>query len=374
VVNPGGAEQCLRVFHELLPDAPLYTLFYNSEEVARLGFEPENVYASCLQNRRNIQQRYRNYLPFLPYAIEQLDLNAYDIILSDSHCAAKGVLTRADQLHICYCHTPPRYVWDLTHRYLRENDLAHGLKSTLARIVLHYLRLWDVQTEKRVDYFIANSYYTARRIWRVYRREAAVIYPPVETDLFRIAKNRDDYFVFVSRLVPSKHVEMVIEAFNRRGWRLKVVGDGPLLERCLGLAKRNVEIMGYKSGMELAEIVGRARAMVFAADEDFGIVPVEAQACGIPVIAYGRGGVLETVVPASGTNWDAATGIFFPVQEAAALESAVEQFLSWEKNFDPKVIRKNAQRFNRKRFENEIRSFIDEKYKEWRTQSFSSVL
>ncbi|PKM76803.1 MAG: glycosyl transferase [Firmicutes bacterium HGW-Firmicutes-15] len=365
VVTPGGAERCLAVFHELYPKAPLYTLFYNDKEIRKLGFAQEEVQASFLQGKKTILERYRNFLPLFPYAIEQLDLSDYDLILSSSHCVAKGVLTRADQLHICYCHTPVRYAWDLTHRYLQENSLTRGLKSTIARMVLHYLRMWDIQSSNRVDYFIANSHYTARRIWRAYRREATVIYPPVDLEIFPLLEKKENYFLFVSRLVPYKQAELVIETFNRTGNELKVVGDGPQLNRCHRLSGKNVEIMGYRTGSELAEIMGRARALIFAADEDFGITPVEAQACGTPVIAFGRGGVTETVIPANGNNWDQATGIFFFEQTVSQLECAIGQFLDWEGNFNPLVIRHNAERFNSLRFKADVQAFINSKYQEW---------
>lgn len=358
VINPGGAEKCLEVFHELYPDAPLYTLFYSAEEVRKLGFDRDSVFTSSLQNKRKIQENYRRWLPAFPYAIEQLDVSDYDLILSSSHCVAKGILTRADQTHICYCHTPVRYAWDLTHRYLHEHNLEKGLRSALARLVLHYLRMWDVQSAARVDYFIANSSYTAKRIWRTYRREATVIYPPVDVDRFSLCGAKEDYFIFVSRLVPYKQAKLVIEVFNRTGQPLKVIGDGPELGICRGMAKKNIEIMGYRTGAELVKLVGSARALIFASDEDFGIVPVEAQACGTPVIALGRGGVTETVVPADGSNWDQATGIFFPVQSVQALNDTVKQFIEWENEFNPQVIRGNAEKFARPRFAEQITDLI----------------
>ena len=215
LVSLGGAEKCLEVFCELYPYAPLYTLVFSSESAEKLGFSLDNVYGSFLQKKSNIHEKYRKYLPFFPYAIEQFDLSEYDVILSSSHCVAKGVLTRADQLHICYCYTPVRYAWDLTHQYLEENNLSKGLKATAARAILHYLRLWDIQTANRVDHFIAISNYTAQRIWRTYRREAAVIYPPVDIDRFQVKSQKDDYFLFISRLVPYKKADLVIRTFNQ---------------------------------------------------------------------------------------------------------------------------------------------------------------
>ncbi len=368
LINPGGAEKCLEVFHELYPAAPLYTLLYSAKTAETLNFEPEKVTASHLQKRPGILKNYRKYLALLPFAIEQFDLSEFDIILSSSHCVAKGVLSKGEQLHICYCHTPVRYAWDLTHEYLRENSLEKGFKSLLARIVLHYIRLWDLHSANRVDYFIANSQYTARKIWRTYRRRAEVIYPPVNLQFFQPRQAKKDYFIFVSRLVAYKKAELVIKAFNELGLPLVVVGEGPQEKRCHRIAGNNVSFLGYKAGPELAELMGNARALVFAAEEDFGIVPLEAQACGTPVIAYGRGGLRETVIPADESNWDKATGIFFGEQSIAALTGAVEKFVKWEKNFQVQAMVKNAQRFSRERFCHEISSFVQEKYRIFKSE------
>ncbi|MGB9804810.1 glycosyltransferase family 4 protein [Desulfofundulus sp.] len=365
VITSGGAERCLEVFHELWPEAPLYTLVYQEESVRRLGLEPGQVHASFLQRFPRAQKWYRRYLPLYPLAIEQFDLSGYDVILSSSHAAAKGVVVRSDQLHICYCHTPVRYAWDLTHRYLKENDLERGLKSFLARSILHYIRLWDTLTANRVDYFIANSRYTARRIWRAYRREAEVIHPPVDVERFRVNEKKDNFFLFVSRLVPYKKADLVVAAFTRLGLPLVVAGDGPQFEECRRLAGKNVEFLGYQDDATVADLMSRARALVFAAEEDFGIVPVEAQACGTPVIAFGKGGVEDTVIPVTGDNWESATGLFFYEQSVEVLEAAVRQFLAWEGRFRSEVLRRNADRFGRERFKKEIALFVDEKRRQF---------
>ena len=300
VVTLGGSEKCLQAFHELWPEAPLYTLVYKQDSACQLGFDPRDIHASFIQRLPRATKWYRNYLPFYPLAVEQFDLSGHQVILSSSHAAAKGVLTRAGQLHICYCHTPIRYAWDLYHRYLHDNSLDKGWKSIIARLVLHYIRTWDTSTSPRVDYFIANSHYTARRIWRAYRREATVIFPPVDIDRFIQSPQKDDYFIFVSRLVPYKQADLVVAAFTEMGLPLLVVGDGPQLAKCRSLAGKNISFLGYQPDAKVADLMGRARALVFAAEEDFGIVPVEAQACGTPVIAFGRGGVEDTVIPANG--------------------------------------------------------------------------
>ena len=231
----------------------------------------------------------------------------------------------------------------------------------MARLVLHYIRLWDVTSANRVDHFIANSRFTAERIWRTYRREATVIYPPVNIDSFILQNEREDHFLFVSRLVPYKKADLVIRAFSDLGLPLKVVGEGPRLGECRKLAGPNVEVLGRLEGKQLAELMSKARALVFAAEEDFGIVPVEAQASGTPVIAFGHGGATETVIPANGTNWGEATGVFFHEQNETALKKAVEQFIKWESYFDRQVIRKNAEKFSAQRFINEIDEFVQMK-------------
>jgi glycosyltransferase involved in cell wall biosynthesis len=363
IVSLGGAENCLAAFHDLYPSADIFTLIFNKESVEKLGFDVSRVHNSFLQHFPNSLKWYRKYLPLYPLAVEQLDLSGYDVILSSSHAVAKGVLTRSDQLHICYCHTPMRYAWDLTHEYLREHGYDRGIKGALARIFLHYIRMWDVQTANRVDYFIANSKYTARRIWRVYRRESTVIYPPVninKTMLFDVKK--EDYFIFVSRLVPYKKADLVIKTFNQLGYPLIVVGDGPDLKKCREMAADNVTVLGYQDNDNVIEYIKKARALVFAAEEDFGIVPVEAQACGTPVIAYGKGGAVETVVPVNDENWDQATGIFFSKQSVESISEAVEYFLQIERKFSFNTMRKNAERFSVERFKVQISDFVREKY------------
>ncbi|NLX88779.1 MAG: glycosyltransferase family 4 protein [Syntrophomonadaceae bacterium] len=361
VIELGGAEKCLQLFQQLYPQAPLYTLLYKDASLNALGFDLSQVKASLLQ-RPGVIKNYRSYLPFYPYAIEQFDLSDYDVILSSSHCVAKGVLTNSQQIHICYCHTPIRYAWDLTHQYLEENRLQKGLKSALARAVLHYLRIWDASSSSRVDYFVANSRYTAARIWRSYRREAEVIYPPVNTEQFAVPRRKPEYFLFVSRLVKYKRADLVVAAFTRMGLPLVVVGDGPEMRYCKSLAGNNIEFVGYRNNEELSSLMAGARALVFAAQEDFGIVPVEAQASGTPVIALGKGGVTETVIPANGHNWNQATGIFFMEQEIDSLIEAVNIFLRWEDYFDTEVIRQNALRFNQERFKREIQAYVSSKY------------
>lgn len=359
VVTLGGAERCLESFHQMYPDAPLYTLVYDPQSVERLGFLPGQVHASFLQRMPRAAKWYTKYAPLYPLAIEGFDLGAYDVIISSSHAAAKGVLVRADQIHICYCYTPMRYAWDLTHQYLRDSGLHRGLKGALGRFMLHYLRMWDLGTSNRVDRFVAISNYVARRIWRTYRRDAQVIYPPVDVNRFRADRQRDDFFLFVSRLVPYKRADLVVDAFTQLGLPLVVIGDGAEAERVSDRAGKNITFMGRQSDDVVKDYMERCRALVFAADEDFGIVPVEAQAAGAPVIAYGKGGVLETVVGATGDNWETATGIFFEDQNVQSITEAVKRFVSVERFFLRKAVRQNAERFDRLRFNQEIADLVD---------------
>jgi glycosyltransferase involved in cell wall biosynthesis len=291
----------------------------------------------------------------MPLAIEQLDLSGYDLVISSSHAVAKGVLTGPDQIHVSYVHTPIRYAWDMQHQYLRESNLDRGIKAWLARWFLHKMRLWDIRTSPGVDHFVSNSKFIARRIKKVYGRTAKVIYPPVDCDRFQMVKEKEDFYLTASRLVPYKRVDLIVEAFNQMpDCRLVVIGDGPDYAKIKALAGKNVEVLGYQSDERLRELMGKARAFVFAAEEDFGITPVEAQACGTPVIAFGKGGSLETV-RASGSE---PTGVFFEEQSAASVKSAVLSFETKRHSFSAESCRAHAEKFSAKRFREEIDLFV----------------
>jgi len=371
VITLGGAERCLEIFHELYPKAPLFTLVYDEKSIRQLGFDIGQVHSSFLQHFPRARKWYRKYLPLYPLAIEQFDLSSFDVILSSSHVAAKGVLTRADQLHICYCHTPVRYAWDLTHAYLKEHGLEWGLASIMTRVVLHYLRLWDLSTANRVDYFLSNSTVTSARIKRVYGRGAEVVYGPVDIDRFSSQPDKkEDYFLVVSRLVPYKKVDLIADAFSKLNLSLVIIGDGPQMALCRQKAGKNINFLGYQPDEVVVEYMSRARAFVFAAEEDLGLVPIEAQAAGTPVIAYGRGGVLDTVMPVKGnSNWHEATGIFFASQTIEGIAGAVNQFLRVEDKFSRDVLQKNARRFSREKFKDRIKNFVDEKWRQFKKGS-----
>ncbi len=308
---------------------------------------------SFLQRWGWVRRNYRSFLPLMPLAIEQFELGEYDLIISSSYAVAKGVITGPGQLHVCYCHSPMRYAWDLQHQYLRESRLDRGLASVFARFLLHYLRQWDVQTSNRVDHFIANSQFIRERIHTIYRRPATVINPPVDVDKFSLCEIKSDYYVAASRLVPYKMIGVIIEAFNRMPEReLRVIGDGPQLKEFQRLAGPNVKLLGHQPFEALRRQLQGAAAYVCAALEDFGILPVEAQACGTPVIAYGRGGVRESVVAGS-------TGLFFYEQTPEAIMQAVANFDRQKESFVPSTIRLNAERFSVRRFRESIQKEIE---------------
>ncbi|MBD2481139.1 glycosyltransferase [Planktothrix sp. FACHB-1365] len=300
----------------------------------------------------------QKYLPLLPLAIEQLDVRDYDVILSSSHAVAKGVLTSPHQLHLCYCHTPMRYAWDLTFDYLNSSLAGKGLQGVLTRYLLHRLRQWDVISANRVDYFIANSKHTARRIWRCYRRPATVIYPPVQVERFCFQPQKQDFYLTVCRLVSYKKISLIVQAFNRLGYPLVVIGTGPDLKAIQQLAKPNVQVLGWQSNQVVDQYMRDAKAFVYASCEDFGMALVEAQACGTPVIAYGAGGALETVRDLRQYP-DSATGLLFCAQTEEALVEAVEAFEQSRGKFNPDMARLNASGFNPKQFQEHYWGFVE---------------
>lgn len=300
----------------------------------------------------------------MPLAIEQLDVSKHDVIISSCHAVAKGVLTGPDQLHISYIHSPIRYAWDLQHQYLREAGLDKGFKGLLAKYILHKMRMWDVRTANGVDHFIANSHFIARRIKKVYGRDADVIYPPVDVERFKLNENKEEYYLTASRLVPYKRIDLIVDAFKAMpDKKLIVIGDGPEMKKIRDKASANTEILGFQSNEIMENCMRNAKAFVFAAEEDFGITPVEAQACGTPVIAYGKGGVLETIRGMSNTT---PTGVFFDKQHVDSIIDAVNKF---ESNFDlfaPIECRNNAMRFSEERFKNEIHSYVNDKWNDFK--------
>lgn len=356
-VRYAGSEQVVAAMLRAFPQAELHALVHDPEGLQGTPLEGVPAKTSFIQSLPRAREKYRTYLPLMPLAVEQFDLRPYDLVVSSNHAVAKGVLTRADQLHVSYVYTPMRYAWDLYQSYLAESGMTRGAKSYLARLALHYLRLWDTAAANRVDAYLTLSHYVARRIWRTYRRPARVIYPPVEVERYRPDLPREEFFVAVSRFVPYKRMDLIVEAFTRVAKPLVVIGEGPEFRKVERAAGRNVKLLGYQPGDVVADYLQRARAFVFAAEEDFGIAPIEAQAAGCPVIAYGKGGALETIV---GWPDSEATGIFFDAQTPEALEAAVELFEAHGAQLQPEACRRNAERFGPDRFQREFRASLEE--------------
>ncbi len=348
-----GGERCLEVFCELFPEADLYTLLHVPGSVTPV-IERRRLITSFIQRLPDAARRYRSYLPLFPAAVRSFDLSAYDLVLSSSHAVAKGARAPAGALHVCYCFTPMRYVWDLYDEYFgaRAGVLTRALMPPVAAA----LRRWDRRTAAAVHHFVAISRFVADRIHRAYGREADVIYPPVDVSRFRIEEAPGDFYLVVSALTPYKRVDLAIEAANRLRARLVVVGAGPEEGRLRELAGPTVELVGWRSDAETAEVYARCRALLFPTLEDFGITPLEAMAAGRPVIALGQGGALETIVPPGGA--EPSTGLFFERQTADDLVDAIRRFESGAVQFEPKALRRRAEAFDRPLFKERVQGYL----------------
>ena len=359
----GGAEKVLEQILNIYPEADLFALVDFLDEDKRDFIKHKKVTTSFIQYLPKAKTKYRNYLPLMPLAIEQLDLSKYDLIISSSYCVAKGIITSPNQVHVSYVHSPIRYAWDLQHQYLKEAGLTKGLKGWLAKIILHYMRIWDTRTSNGVDYFIANSKFIAKRIWKCYRREADVIYPPVDVEAFEYCDQKEDFYLTASRMVPYKKMDLIVEAFTQMpDKKLIVIGTGPDFDKIQKIAQGhdNIKLMGYQQFNVLKEHMQKAKAFVFAAEEDFGITPVEAQACGTPVIAYGKGGALETV---RGLEIkDNPTGVFFYKQNKESLINAVSYFENNLEKIQNEDCRKNALNFSIGKFKKELKEYINNRF------------
>lgn len=362
LVNYAGSEKVVESFTSIWQDADVFTLvdFLNDEE-RRIILKGKEAKTSFIQSLPYAKKRHRKYLPLFPKAIESFDLSKYDLIISSSHSVAKGVRTNKNQLHICYCHSPMRYAWDEADYYLKEANLNSGIKGLVAQSILKYLRKWDLKSADNVDYFIANSNHIAKKIKRIYNRHADVIYPPVDVEKFSLATEKEDFYLTASRLVPYKRIDLIIEAFARMpDKKLIVIGSGPEKERLKAKAASNISLIGYQEFDSLKSYMQKAKAFVFAAEEDFGIIVVEAMACGTPVIAGNFGGTTESVV-------DKKTGVLFPNQTVDSIVEAVKNFDVIAKSINNSEIRIHSEKFSREIFEKNIKAYVDEKIQLFKT-------
>ena len=357
-----GSERVAAEILACFPSADVFTLVDIMKGEDRSFLDGKRIETSFIQRLPfGNSPRFRHYLPLFPLAIEQFDLGSYDLVLSSSHAVAKGVLTGPDQLHIAYVHTPMRYAWELQHDYLRQARLDRGLKSMLARYMMHRLRLWDLRTVNGVDHFIANSAYVAGRIEKTYRRNSTIIHPPVDVDRFGMETEKQDYYLAVSRFVPYKHTETIVDAFiGMPDKRLVVIGDGPGLKAALARATSNITLLPPQPFAALERHMRSAKAFIFAPEEDFGITPVEAQAAGTPVIAYGAGGVLETV---RGPDRHRPTGLFFEAQTSEAIRRAVSRFEENTSAITAANCRANAEQFATPHFQSRYTQMVAEAWR-----------
>jgi len=372
-VTFAGAEKVISELVSIYPDCDIFCVIDFLKDDDRKKINSKKTTSSFIQKLPFARKKYQNYLPIMPIAIEQIDVSKYDLIISSSHAVAKGILIGPDQLHISYVHSPIRYAWDLQHEYLNNNNVGKGLKSFLMRYLLHKLRIWDYRTANGVDHFIGNSKFIGRRIKKVYGRNSDIIYPPVDINNFSLVTEKLDYYVTASRLVPYKKIDIIVEAFTKMPEKkLIVIGSGTDLEKMRKLATPNIEVLGYQPDDILIEHMQRAKAFIFAAEEDFGITPVEALACGTPVIAFGKGGVTESVVPLGCNN---PTGLFFDQQTAESIVSAIKLFEANIESFNPLDCRKRSELFSIEVFKQNMFDYIEGKWSEFllSKEEFSKV-
>jgi len=353
----GGAERVLEHILDSYPQADLFTLFDFVPEDQRHFMRGKEPKTSFLQKVPGMRKYYRKFLPLMPLAIEQFDLSEYDLVISSSYCVAKGIMTGPNQVHVSYCHSPMRYAWDHYHEYLKETGLTKGPLSWLVRILLHRIRTWDVRSSNSVDQFIANSEFVRARIKKFYNRTSSLLFPPIETDIFKLEHNKEDFYVTAGRFVPFKRLDIAVEAFSKMpDKKLVVIGDGPEMSKLKDLAGDNIEFLGFQPPEVMREYMSRARAFIFPSEEDFGIVPVEAQACGTPVIAFGSGGALETVIPLEDSqNKNKVTGMFFHEQKPDSLIQTISEFENKLDHFDPAFISNHAASFSPEHFKKALK-------------------
>lgn len=371
LVTYAGAERVLEQIIQCYPDSDLFCVVDFLSEKTRDFLGGKAAKSTFIQLLPFASKKYRSFLPLMPAAIQRLDLGPYDLILSSSHAVAKGVKTRPDQLHISYIHSPMRYAWDLQDQYLRETGLDKGIKGRFIRGLLKRIRDWDFRNTKNIQHIIANSNYIAQRIHNCYGRDSTVIYPPVKVDDFLGAEPKEEFYLTVSRLVPYKKVDLIAAAFREMpDKKLVIVGDGPDFKKVKGFCAPNIQMLGSLPFSEMKELLLKAKAFVFAAEEDFGISVVEAQAAGTPVIAFGRGGALETV---RGPDTAGPTGMFFASQEVDSLVDAVNVFEKKSSHFSADACRDNARNFDVAHFRKSFTEFVDSQWGQFQTHPRHSL-
>lgn len=363
LAQAGGAEKVLKALVDIYPNAPIYTLLYEKKHVNKY-FKDRRIETSVIQRMPGGVKYYRWFMPFMPMAVEFFDLTGYDLVISDASAFAKGVITSPDTLHICYCHTPTRYLWDYTHQYINELDYNKYFKKLIS-LVLSYVRMWDKLAADRVDIFIANSRAIKKRIKKYYRRDSKIIYPPVDVDSFSLAKEKGDYYLIGGRLAAYKRVDIVIKAFLKNKKKLKIFGSGVDMPRLKKIAEGadNIEFLGRIDGKDLPELYSKALAFINPQVEDFGITAVEAMASGTPVIAYNKGGARETVVPGR-------TGVLFSEQTVDSLVKVIDDFKP--EQYSPNEIRTCARQFSTSAFKETIKIYIEKEYEKFKMEDFKA--
>ncbi len=350
MTTPGGAEKVHFVIHQMFPEAKIFTSVYNKEKLKE--FNNANVKTSYIQKLPLAKTKHQLYLSLMPYAYELFDLSKFDIVISGSHSCAKGIITKPETVHICYCHSPMRYAWDNWHSYINEYKMNPIFKF-FGKKLLHKIRMWDRLSADRVDYFIANSNTTKKRIKKYYRRDSEVVFPMINAKNFKINPNKKEYYFAVGRMTPYKKFDLIVDAFNKNGLKIKIAGTGIALEELKKKAKDNIEFLGYVKDEELITLYSEAKALIFPQLEDFGITPLESMASGRPVIAFGKGGALDSVI-------ENQTGIFFKKQTINSLNKAIEKFEENIDKFDAQKIRQHALKFDQESFKKQLREKIQD--------------
>lgn len=357
LTNFAGAERVILKLHQMFPSAPIYTSTFNEEKME--PFRRALIHKSFIQKLPKAKEKHQWYLKLYPIAFEQFDLSGYDIVISSSHSCAKGVITKPETMHVCYCHSPMRYAWDNSHEYIRTYKFPWYVKRFIPRMI-HKIRMWDKVAADRVDHFVTNSDYVRKRIQKYYRRESKVIHPMVSTKDYYVSGGKKDYYLAVGRFTPYKKFDLLVDAFNELPYKLKIVGTGVEEKALKSKARNNIEFTGFVTDKVLKDLYANCKALVFPQVEDFGITPLEAMASGRPVIAYKKGGALETIK-------EDQTGVFFDEQNVISLKSAVEKFEN--SKWDSKKIREHARKFDESVFEKNFANFLEKSWKEWRKEA-----